>query len=33
MITNKTEVKTMGKHIPCECKFKFSSTTCNTNQQ
>ena len=23
----------MGKHIPCECKFKFSSTTCNTNQQ
>ena len=29
MITNKNEVKTMEKHISCDCKCKFNSTTCN----
>ena len=33
MITNKNEVKTMTKHISCECKCKFNSTVCNSNQK
>ena len=33
MITNKNEAKTMTKHIPCDCKCKFNSTTCNSNQK
>ena len=31
MITNKA--KTMVKHIPCDCKCKVNSTTCNSNQK
>ena len=31
MITNKNEAKTMTKHILCDCKCKFNSTTCNSN--
>ena len=33
MITNKNEAKTMEKHISCNCKFKFNSATCNSNQK
>ena len=33
MIANKNEAKTMTKHILCDCKCKFNSTTCNSNQQ
>ena len=33
MIINKTEAKTMTKHISCDCKCKFNSTTCNSNQK
>ena len=32
MITNKIEAKKMTKHIACDCKCKFNSTTCNSNQ-
>ena len=33
MITNKNEAKAMTKHISCDCKCKFNSTTCNSNQK
>ena len=33
MITNKNEAKLMTKHISCDCKCKFNSTTCNSNQK
>ena len=33
VITNKNEAKTMAKHIPRDCKCKFNSTTCNSNQK
>ena len=33
MITNKNEVKPMTKHVSCNCNYKFSSTTCNSNQK
>ena len=33
MITNKNEAKTKGKHISCDCKCKFNSTTWNSNQK
>ena len=33
MITNKNEIKTMTKHISCNCECKFISTTCNSNQK
>ena len=33
MITNKNEAKAMTKHISCDCKCKFNSTTCNLNQK
>ena len=33
MITNKNEAKTMENHISCDCKCKFNSTTCNSNQK
>ena len=33
IITNKDEAKTMVKHILCDCKCKFSSTMCNSNQK
>ena len=33
MITNKNEAKAITKHISCDCKCKFSSTICNSNQK
>ena len=33
MITNKNEAKTMKKHISCDCKCKFNSAPCNSNQK
>ena len=33
MITNKNEVKTLVKHTSCDCKCKFHSTACNSNQK
>ena len=33
MITNKSKAKTMKKHISYDCKFKFNSTWCNSNQK
>ena len=33
MITTKNEAKTMEKHISCNCKCKFNSTTCISNQK
>ena len=33
MITNKDEAKAMTKHISCDCKCKFNSTTCDSNQK
>ena len=30
--TNKNEAKKMIKHILCDCKCKFNSRTCNSNQ-
>ena len=33
MITNKNEAKTITRHISCDCKWKFNSTTCNSNQR
>ena len=33
MITNKNEAKAMTEHISCDCKCKFNSTTCNSNQE
>ena len=33
IITGVTEVKTLVKHISCDCKCKFNSTTCNSNQR
>ena len=33
MITNKDEAKAMAKHISCDCKCKFNSATCDSNQK
>ena len=33
MITNKNEAKPMTKHISCDCKCRFNSTGCNSNQK
>ena len=33
MITNKNEGKAIKKHISRDCKSKFNSTTCNSNQK
>ena len=33
MIAKKNEAKTMTKHISCDCKCKFNSATCNSNQK
>ena len=33
MITNKNETKGMTDHISCDCKCKFNSATCNSNQK
>ena len=32
-ITNKNEAKPITKHISCDCKCKFNSTTCNSKQK
>ena len=32
MITNKN-AKAMTEYIPCDCKCKFNSTICNSNQK
>ena len=32
MITNEDEAKAMTKHVSCDCKCKFNSTTCNSKQ-
>ena len=33
MITNKEEAKEMTENISRDSKYKFNSTTCNSNQQ
>ena len=33
MITNTNEAKATAEHISCACKWKFNSTTCNSNQK
>ena len=33
LITNNNEAKTTVKHISCDCKCKFNSSTCNCNQK
>ena len=33
MTKNKDEAKAMTEHISCDCKCKFNSATCNSNQQ
>ena len=32
MITGINELKSLAKHIPCECKCKFDERKCNSNQ-
>ena len=33
MITGINELKTLTKHISCECKCKFDGRKCNSNQR
>ena len=33
LISKKNEVKTLVKHISRDCKCKFNSITCNSNQK
>ena len=33
MITNNNKVKTMVEYISCDSKYKFNSTTCNSNKK
>ena len=33
MISNKNEASAMKEHISCDCKCKFNSPMCNTNQK
>ena len=33
MITNKDEAKAMTEHISCDCKHKFNSKICISNQK
>ena len=33
MKTKIYKTKTLIKHISCDCKYKFSGTTCNSNQK
>ena len=33
MITKKNEARAMTKHISCDCRCKFNSTTCNSKQK
>ena len=32
MITGINESKTITKHVPCKCKYKFDGRKCNSNQ-
>ena len=32
MIVSKNEAKALVEHISCDCKYKFKSGTCNSNQ-
>ena len=32
MISNKSEAKEMAAHLSCDCKCKFNTTTCNSNE-
>ena len=32
MIAGISESKALAKHIPCECKWIFDATKCNSNQ-
>ena len=31
--TNRNEIKTLIKHIPCDCECKLNSSTCNSNKK
>ena len=33
MITNINKAKRLVKYISCNCKYKFNSRTCNSNQK
>ena len=33
VFNNRWNYKTLVKHISCDCKCKFNSTTCNSNQK
>ena len=33
VITRTNEIETFVKHIPCDCKYKFGSSACNSNQK
>ena len=33
VVTNKNEAKAMTEYISCDCKCKFNSTMCNSNQK
>ena len=33
MVTNKNEAGAITKHVFCDCKGKFNSTACNSNQK
>ena len=33
LVSNKNEAKAIAKHISCDFKWKFNSTTCNSNQK
>ena len=33
VMTNNDEAKAITKHISCDCKYKFNSTTCNSKQK
>ena len=33
MISRINELKTLAKHISCECKYKFDGRKCNSNQK
>ena len=33
MITHRNEAAAITKHFSCDCKFKFNSTLCNSNQK
>ena len=33
MISNKNEANAMKEHISCDCKCKFNTSMCNSNQK